>query len=52
MLITDSLEELSGVRKVLASEKKGIVEVEFDEKQTNLAKIKSIIKEEGYKVEN
>ena len=48
MLVKDSLEDEKGVKKAEANHKSGIIEVEFDENKTNLNKIKTIIKNEGY----
>jgi len=50
MLIKDSLEEFDGVKMVSVSHKTGKATVEFDEKIIDEAKIKKIIKNEGYKV--
>ena len=48
MNINMALEEKQGIKKVKANYKKGIVEIEFDEKKINLEEIKNIIKETGY----
>lgn len=48
MLIADALLEADGVKKVEASHTKGSVAVEFDEKKIDEARIKRIIKEQGY----
>ena len=51
VLVMDSLEELEGVSNAKADNSSGIVEVDFDESKTNVNKIKSIIKKEGYNIE-
>jgi len=50
MLIKDVLLETAGVRKAEASFAKGSVELEFDEKMVDTARIKELIKEQGYEV--
>jgi copper chaperone CopZ len=50
MLIKESLEETDGVRSAKAHFKDGKVIVSFDEKRIDEAKIKEIIKKEGYTV--
>jgi len=50
MLISDSLENHPGVKTISASEKKGIVEIEYDEHKIKLEQIKAIIENEGYEV--
>lgn len=50
MLVKDSLNEMEGVTKTLASFKTGIVTVEFDTKKIDIKKIKEVIRKEGYKV--
>lgn len=49
MLIADALEDL-GVESTKADSIKGTVNVEFDEQKLSLNEIKTVIKEEGYKV--
>lgn len=51
ILIKDSLEETEGVKEAKLDYKKGIADIEFDEKKVNENKIKAIIENEGYKVE-
>ena len=48
ILIKESLSDINV--KADADFKKGVIEVEFDEKEINLEKIKKIISNEGYKV--
>jgi copper chaperone CopZ len=50
MLIKDVLEETAGVKKAEPSFAKNSVVVEFDEAKVDAAKIKKIIKEQGYEV--
>lgn len=50
-LIKEDLEELEGVKEAKADSKKGIVEVEYDEKKTSINTIKNLIIKGGYKVE-
>jgi copper chaperone CopZ len=50
MLIKDVLMETEGVKKAEPYFAKGSVELEFDEKMVDAAKIKKIIKEQGYEV--
>jgi copper chaperone CopZ len=49
MLVKDALEE-SGASNVVVSHKKGLVDVEFDEKKLNESTIRALIKKEGYNV--
>lgn len=49
MLIADELEESNVKSKV--NHKTGTAEIEFDESNISLEKIKQIIKKEGYQVE-
>jgi copper chaperone CopZ len=51
-ILKDSIGELEGVSKVSASAADGKLIVVFDEKKTNEAAIKSIVKKEGYTVSN
>lgn len=51
MLIQDALGELDGVARAEASHESGIVNVEFDESKIDVGKIKTVIGNEGYKVE-
>lgn len=48
VLLTDEISELPGVTSVNVSQKKGTVDVSFDEKKVTLEKIKAIISNEGY----
>ncbi|MBS3165486.1 heavy-metal-associated domain-containing protein [Candidatus Woesearchaeota archaeon] len=50
ILLTDSLQELPGVKAVKVSQKDSQVVVEFDEKKVSLDAIKAKIKEEKYTV--
>ena len=50
MLIKDSLEERDGVIHAEASEQNNQIKVKFDESKISESKIKSIIRNEGYKV--
>jgi copper chaperone CopZ len=50
MLISDSLEELDGVKNSEVDHKSGIVAVEFDDSKTKKEEIIKTIKKEGYKV--
>ena len=50
MLIKDVLSDIDGVKKVDSSFSKGLVDVEFDEKKTNVVTIKKAIEGEGYTV--
>jgi len=49
ILVKEVLEELEGVNKVRADYKSGFVEVDFDDFEIDLDKIKLTIKNEGYK---
>lgn len=51
MILQEVVEEMPGVDKVQVSEKKGTVDVEFDETKTDIEKISAVIKMEGYEVE-
>jgi copper chaperone len=51
ILIGEALEEQEGVNSVESTFKTGKVTVTFDESKVTLDKIKTIIKDEGYKVE-
>ncbi len=48
MLITDSLMEIDGVSKTKIDHVKGVGEVEFDPQKTDIKKIMSVVKEQGY----
>jgi len=48
MLITDELNETLGVKSSSASHEKGLVNVEYDEEDITLEKIKEVIRGEGY----
>lgn len=48
MNIQMALEEKESIKKVKVSYKKGIVEVEYDDKKIGIDEIKKIIKESGY----
>jgi len=50
MLVTDSIEDLAGVKSVKASSTTGIIDVEFDSSKTSADKIAEIIKKEGFEV--
>lgn len=50
VLLTDSLQEIQGVKKVKVDHKKGRLEVDFDENKVNIEAIKLIIIKEGYNV--
>lgn len=50
-LIKEDLEELEGVKEAKADSKKGVVEIDYDEKKTNINMIKNVITKGGYKVE-
>lgn len=50
MLVKDSLDEFDGIVSVSASFKEGTVDVEFDESAVSMDKVKTIIRNEGYKV--
>jgi copper chaperone len=49
-LISDSIRELAGIRKVRASQKEGIVEVTYDENVVDVDKLKGAIGEQGFSV--
>ena len=51
-LIAMNVEEINGVKKVSANEKKGIVEVDYDEKKAKVNDIVKKIETDGYKVVN
>jgi len=51
MLVKDVLSDDSGVKRVEISHKTGVLEVEYDEKQTNGYAIKSTVRGLGYGVE-
>lgn len=51
MNINMALNEINGIKKVKASHKKNIVEIEFDESKASLDEIKNKIKETGYEPE-
>lgn len=51
MLLKDILEEQKGVKKAYFNSKSGAAKIEFDETQINENKIKSLIKNEGYKTD-
>lgn len=51
MLIKDVLEETEGVEKVTVSQKDELAKVTFNEEKVQLDYLKSLIKQEGYKVE-
>jgi len=48
MLITDSVMEIDGVSKIKVDHAKGFGEVEFDPRKTDIKKIMSVVKEQGY----
>ncbi|MBU0757093.1 MAG: cation transporter [Nanoarchaeota archaeon] len=48
MLLSDTLDETDGIRSSQASNEKGEVIVEYDEKIVNSNKIRELIKEAGY----
>ena len=50
-LIKDALEETKGVRRAEAFQKDNKVMVEYDDAMIDEAKIKGIIKRQGYEVE-
>ncbi|MBW3020611.1 cation transporter [Candidatus Woesearchaeota archaeon] len=51
ILIQDILEETEGVKKAKVSLKTNSAEIEFDEKEVQLDYLKSLIRQEGYKIE-
>jgi len=51
MLIQDVLEDIKGIKSAKVSYEDAKAIVEFDDKQTNLDKIKKAIIKEGYKIE-
>ncbi len=50
-LLKDVLEEQQGIKNAEFNSKKGSAKIEFDEAYINENKIKSLIKNEGYKVD-
>lgn len=50
MLVKEALED-AGVKTAIPSHKNGTVDVVFDENKIKESKIKTIIEQEGYKVE-
>ncbi|MBU0615642.1 MAG: cation transporter [Nanoarchaeota archaeon] len=51
MLVKDALMDIDGVKKVKASFKDSIVDVDFDAAKVSAEKIAKTIEKEGYKVE-
>ena len=48
IMIKEAVESITGVKSAKASQEKGTVEIEYDEKKANLQTIKKAIKNEGY----
>lgn len=51
LLVTEALEELSGVSAVEASHSAGTVAVEFDEQKLPLERLKETIAQQGFTVQ-
>jgi copper chaperone CopZ len=48
-LIKDALEKIDGIKEVQVSHKTGNIIVDYDEKKVSEAKIRELIRKEGYK---
>lgn len=52
LLVKEALEELQGVVEAEASFRDGIVAVDFDPEAVSMATIKTVIEEQGFKVQD
>ncbi len=51
LLVKEALEEVKGVRLAEASFRDGVVAVDYDHEAVNMATIKAVIEEQGFKVQ-
>ncbi|NTW51765.1 MAG: heavy-metal-associated domain-containing protein [Chlorobiaceae bacterium] len=50
LLVGEALEEMAGVESANASHETGVVEVRYDPAQVEIAAIRAVIEEQGFKV--
>jgi len=51
ILLKDALEEIPEVKVLRTDHKKGIIEVNFNEKKINIEQLREAVKKEGYSVQ-